>query len=142
MPPRRKSPDLAVLPLVPGQGRPEPPPSLDVLEQRIWRNVVDALPPYWLDLAGQLILQRLVAQCAMAERREARLRELRARNLDDTEAADELTIAHGTSAKVVAYLLTQLRATPRSRVIARAAGPEIERSRLPALRPWEVKAGA
>jgi glycerol-3-phosphate dehydrogenase len=26
---------------------------LDALEQRIWRDVVDALPAHWLDLAGQ-----------------------------------------------------------------------------------------
>ena len=142
MPPRRKTADLLPLTLVPGSGRPEPPACLDATEARVWREVVDALPPYWIDPAGQLVLRRLVAQCALAERREARLRDLRARDLDDTEAADELATSHGVAAKLVAYLLSQLRATPRSRMVARAAGPEVERSRAPALKPWDVRARA
>jgi hypothetical protein len=41
-------------------------------------------------------------------------------------------------AKNVAYLLTQLRATPRSQQRARAAGSQMEQA--PASRPWEIKA--
>jgi hypothetical protein len=126
--------------VIPGQGRPKPPAGLDSLEKRIWRNVVDALPAYWLDPAGQIILRRLVAQAAIAERREARLRQLRAENKDDGEVAAELAALHGVSAKTVAYLLTQLRATPRSRVASRAAGPQLEQA--PKSRPWEIKAHA
>jgi hypothetical protein len=102
--------------------------------------VVDALPAHWLDPAGQQVLRRLVAQAAIAERREARLRELRAKGQDATEAADALAAAHSATAKGVAYLLSQLRATPRSRVVSRAAGPEVEQA--PKFRPWEIKAGA
>jgi hypothetical protein len=137
---RKSSASLSVVPVVPGQGRPKPPAGLDSLEKRIWRNVVDALPAHWLDPAGQIILRRLVAQAAIAERREARLRQLRAENKDGGEAAAELAALHGVSAKTVAYLLTQLRATPRSRVISRAAGPQLEQA--PKSRPWEIKARA
>ncbi len=41
---RKSEASLTVIPVVPGQGRPEPPESLDTLERRIWRDVVAALP--------------------------------------------------------------------------------------------------
>jgi hypothetical protein len=137
---RKSVASLSVVPLVPGQGRPEPPASLDALEKQIWRDVVDALPAHWLDLAGQLILRRLVAQAAISERREARLRLMRAQDHDDGEDADALATLHGVTAKTVAYLLGQLRATPRSRIVSRAAGPQVEQA--PKSRPWEIKARA
>ena len=137
---RKSAASPSVVPLVPGQGRPEPPASLDPLEKQIWRDVVDALPAHWLDLAGQIILRRLVAQAAISERREARLRLMRAREEDGGEDADALAALHGVSAKTVAYLLGQLRATPRSRIVSRAAGPEVEHA--PKFRPWEIKARA
>jgi hypothetical protein len=137
---RKSAASLSVVPLIPGQGRPEPPASLDALEKQIWSDVVDALPDHWLDLAGQLVLRRLVAQAAIAERREVRLRQLRAQERDGGEDADALAALHGVSAKTVAYLLSQLRATPRSRMMSRAAGPQFEQS--PKARPWEIKARA
>jgi hypothetical protein len=136
---RKSASSLAVVPLVPGQGRPEPPAVLDSLEQRVWREVVDALPGHWLDSAGQLILRRLAAQAAVAERQEVRLRQLRAEARDDTEAAAELAAIHGAMAKTVAHLLAQLRATPRSRIVSRAAGSYVEQT--PKLRPWEIRSG-
>jgi hypothetical protein len=126
--------------VLPGRGRPEPPADLDPLEQRIWREVVDALPGHWLDSAGQIILRRLVAQAAVSERQEARLRQLRAQEQDDTKAAVEIVTAHGVVAKNVAYLLTQLRATPRSQLRSRAAGSRLDQT--PESRPWEIKARA
>ena len=122
---RKSAASLSVVPLVPGEGRPEPPASLDALEQQIWRDVVDALPAHWLDLAGQLILRRLVAQAAISERREARLRQMRAQDQDGGEDADALAALHGVSAKTVAYLLGQLRATPALAHRIPAAGPQV-----------------
>src|SRR5262249_36872722 len=84
---RKSAASLSVVPVLPGRGRPEPPADLDVLEQRIWREVVDALPSRWLDSAGQVILRRLVAQAAVSERQELRLRQLRAQQQDDGEEA-------------------------------------------------------
>jgi hypothetical protein len=137
---RKSEASLTVIPVVPGQGRPEPPESLDTLERRIWRDVVAALPAHWLDPAGQLILRRLVCQAAICERREARLRELRALDADGGEDAVELATLHATTAKTVAYLLGQLRATPRSRVVSRDAGPQVEQT--PKFRPWEIRSRA
>jgi len=141
MPRGRKSPaELAVVPvLVPGAGRPEPPPDLDSLEQHIWREVIAALPPHWIDPAGQLILRRLTAQAAIAERLEIQLRQLRAADQDSGEAAGVLATKHDLAAKAVANLLAQLRATPRSRTVPRAAGPRIEQT--PQWRPWEIRGG-
>jgi hypothetical protein len=135
----RKS-EASYLAVVPGQGRPKPPPGLDRLERPIWKAVVAALPAHWLDPAGQLVLRRLVCQAAIAERREARLRELRAQGQDGSEDATALATLHATTAKAVAYLLGQLRATPRSRVVSRDAGPKVEDT--PRTRPWEIKARA
>jgi hypothetical protein len=137
---RKSQAALSVVPLVPGQGRPEPPRGLDKLERRIWREVVDAMPAHWIDPAGEVVLRRLVAQAAIAERREARLRQLRAQDQDATEDATQLATEHGIASKIVGYLLSQLRATPRSRMVSRAAGPQAESA--PKLRPWEIKAPA
>jgi hypothetical protein len=138
--PRRSAAELATPPIaIPGQGRPEPPDHLDGLERVIWQEVVASLPPYWIDGAGQLVLRRLVAQAAIAERVEDRLRRLRRDRQDDGEDAEGLAVRHAATAKAVAYLLTQLRATPRSRVVSRDAGPETDR--VPAFRPWEQTAG-
>ena len=104
MPSRRPS-TLSVVPVIPGQGRPEPPPDLDELEQSIWRAVVDTLPAHWVDRAGEIVLRRLVAQAAVAQRREARLRELRAVGRDIGEDADAVVTAHGVGAKLVTFLL-------------------------------------
>ena len=134
----RRSARSQITPIVPGYGRPTPPRGLDAIEKRIWRHVVDALPDHWLDPAGQLILRRLVAQAAIAERREARLRQLRAQGSIDEEEVDALAALHSVTAKTVAYLLTQLRATPRSRMVSRTAGPLVEQA--PTTRPWEIKA--
>jgi hypothetical protein len=138
--PRHSAAELAAppAPQVPGQGRPEPPEHLDDLEQAIWREVVDALPQFWVDGAGALVLRRLVAQAAIAERCEARLRLLRAREHDATEDAEGLAVRHAATAKTVTYLLTALRGTPRSRDIARKAGPAVDH--VPPFRPWEIEA--
>src|SRR5262245_23020386 len=136
--PRRSAASLGVVPVLPGRGRPEPPADLDELEQRIWREVVDALPGHWLDTAGQVILRRLVAQAAVSERQELRLRQLRAQQQDDGEEAGALAAQHGAVGKNGDYLLSQLRATPRSRTVSRAAGPQIEQA--PDSRPWDIRA--
>jgi hypothetical protein len=137
--PRRSAAELAVPPVpIPGQGRPEPPEHLDDLERTIWQEVVAALPPFWVDGAGQLVLRRLVAQAAIAERVEEWLRKLRRHNQDADEDAEALAVRHAATAKTVTYLLTAMRATPRSRVLTRDAGPEIEK--VPAFRPWELEA--
>ena len=135
---RRSAAALTVVPQVPGAGRPRAPRGLDELEKRIWKDVVDSLPAFWVDSAGALILRRLCAQGAVLQRQEARLRELRALGLDASEEAEGLAAAHGVACKTVAHLMTQLRATPRSRVVSRGAGPEIEST--PKLRPWEIQA--
>ena len=59
---------------------------------------------------------------------------------DNGEDAAVLAAWHGVSAKTVAYCLSQLRATPRSRIVSRAAGPQ--REQAPKSRPWEIKARA
>jgi hypothetical protein len=134
---RKSESSLTVVPLVPGTGRPPPPRGLDKLERRVWKSVVDALPAHWLDSAGSQVLRRAVCLAASCERWEAQLREFRARDADQTEGAIKLATMHGNTAKTVAYLLGQLRATPRSRDRSRAAGSKV--AEAPRVRPWEIK---
>ena len=123
---RGRKPALQVIPFIPGQGgRPPPPSELDATEARIWRAVIDALPAFWIDGAGEHVLRRLVAQAAILERREQRLRALRAQDRDADEEADELVVAHSAAAKTVAYLLASC-APRRDHVLWRA--PLVRRS--------------
>jgi hypothetical protein len=78
-----------------------------------------------------------VAQAAITERLEGRLRALRAQDRDCGEDAGALASAHAAAAKVVAILLTSLRSTPRSRVMLRAA--DLQTPKVPLTRPWERK---
>ena len=96
------------------------------------------MPAYWVDPAGRQVLRRLVAQAAIAERQEAGLRLMRAQGQDGSEDATALATLHAATAKAVAYLLGQLRATPRSRIVSRDAGPKVEET--PRARPWEIQA--
>jgi hypothetical protein len=138
--PRKAAASLSIIPRVPGRGRPQPPSDLDPIEQRIWGEVLDALPDHWIDSAGCLILRRLVAQAAVCERQEARLREFRAQEDDASEESVDLTAQHGITAKNVAFLLDQLRATPKSRLRPPVAGSKVERHASD-WRPWEIRDG-
>ena len=131
---RKSAASLTVMPVIPGVGRPKPPRHLDALERQVWRAIVDALPAHWLDAAGCLILRRAVTQAVTAERHEVKLRALRASGEDDVE----LVRQHAAAARSLGQLLTLLRATPRARMVPRAAGPQVENA--PKTRPWEVKA--
>ena len=137
---RRPAADLNIVPMVPGRGRPEPPKALDPTEARAWNDVIDALPGQWVDLAGQIILRRAAAQIAIAERLEARLRDLATMGGDEEALAAEaeLAVMHRATSKSVIACLTALRATPRSRMAAREGRAKFERG--PAFRPWEIVA--
>src|SRR5262252_4447291 len=85
------------------------------------------------------ILRRLAAQTAIAESLEVRIRDLRAQGQDDSKEAGALAARHGLASKSIADLLAQLRATPKSRTVPRAAGPRVLQA--PEWRPWESKGG-
>jgi hypothetical protein len=132
---RKSQADLTVVPLTLEGARPRPPAELDELERSIWTAIVDASPAHVIDAAAQQILRRLVAQAAVAERLEGRLRELRAQGQDHGEDAEALIKGHAEAAKLVSALMTTLRATPRSRIRSRAADAD----KVPISRPWERK---
>ena len=139
--PRRSAADISLVPMLPGKGRPEPPAELDPAEARAWRDVVDSLPDRWLDAAAGLVLRRVVAQIAVAQRLEERLRRL-SEMADDPEALEaEKAVAamHRETAKAVVNGMAALRATPRSRMTVRASQTRFERG-PGSLRPWEIVA--
>jgi hypothetical protein len=136
--PGKPPPILATVPgAIPGGGRPDPPADLDVAERKAWRAIVASLPDYWIDQAGELVLECLCAQVAVCSELERRLRRLRAET-PNHEAVSTLSEEHAERAKAVCHLLTQLRATPRSRVRSRAAGPQLEE--VPQTKPWDTRA--
>ena len=102
--------------------------------------MVDASPAYAIDPAAQLILRRLGAQAALCEQREARLRQLRETKPDDDDELLALATAHGNGAKTVTFLLTSLRATPRSKMRLRAADARTKGAGLSPMggRAWRV----
>ena len=127
--------------MLPGKGRPQPPKALDQIEARAWNDIVDALPSQWIDAAAQMALRRLVCQIAIAERLEARIRDLAVMGDDPEALAAEQALAgmHRETAKAVIYGLTALRATPRSRMAAREGRGKFDRG-AGAFRPWEIVA--
>jgi hypothetical protein len=137
MPRGRKSAiSLAVVPpTLPGE-RPAPPAVLDDTEATIWRAIVGALPPMWLDAAAQQVLARAVAQAAVCERQEAQLRALRARDPPDVGAIGILAAQNAAAAKSLAHLMGTLRATPRARMVPRGASRQL--AQAPRIRPWEA----
>ena len=128
--PRRSAADISIVSLVPGKGRPEPPKELDLVERRAWNDVVDSLPGHWLDPAGQI---------ALGKRLALRLRQMREARDDDEALEARLAQQHQAALRSIAFGLTALRATPRSRVAPRDAKPRFERNAGP-LRPWEITA--
>ena len=139
--PRRPPPDLTIVPLVPGKGRPEPPKALDQVEARAWNDVVDALPGQWADPAGQLLLRRVAAQAAIAERLEDRLRRMgeMADTPETLEAEKVMATMHRDATKTMIAGLDALRATPKARMAARESRSRFEGAALRSL-PWDITA--
>jgi hypothetical protein len=135
---RRSQISLSLVPpTLPGE-RPMPPAELDPTEQCIWRAIVSALPPTWLDAAAQQVLTRAVAQAAICECQEVQLRALRQQSYPDNDAIGTLAAAHAASARSLSQLLNALRATPKARMVPRGASRQI--AQVPRVRPWEPQA--
>jgi phage terminase small subunit len=139
MPRGRKSMNaLSVVPVIPGQGRPEPPSALDEAERDAWREIVSAMPSNWFGLECQPVLRRLCAQVVISERLEEQLRKVRADGLADSERAARLAEAHRDAARAVNQLSQSLRLTPKSRWSARTSGTEV--GHAVKQRPWDIRA--
>ena len=129
---------LSVVPVIPGQGRPEPPRALDKAEKAVWRGIVGAMPPNWFGSECQPVLRRLCAQVVVSEGLEEQLRGVRADGISDSERAARLAEAHREAARAVNQLSQSLRLTPKSRWSARTSETEI--SHAAKERPWEIRA--
>ena len=138
MPRGRKSTNaLSVVPVIPGQGRPEAPSALDEGEKVIWREIVGAMPPNWFGLECQPVLRRLCAQVVISEGLEEQLRKVRADGSADSERAARLADAHRDAARAVNQLSQSLRLTPKSRWSARTSGTEV--GHAVKQRPWDIR---
>ena len=90
---------LSVVPVIPGQGRPQPPRALDKAEKAVWRSIIGAMPPNWFGSECQPVLRRLCAQIVISEGLEEQLRKVRADGLADSERATRLAEAHRDAAR-------------------------------------------
>jgi phage terminase small subunit len=135
---RKSMNTLSVVPVIPGQGRPEPPRALDKSEKAVWRSIVGAMPPNWFGSECQPVLRRLCAQIVISEGLEGQLREVRAAGSADSERAARLAEAHRDAARAVNQLSQALRLTPKSRWSARTSETEVGRAARE--RPWEIRA--
>src|ERR1700683_2985668 len=116
--PRRSAADISIVTLAPGKGRPEAPRALDPTEARAWNDVVDSLPGHWLDPAGQILLEQTAVQIAVSNALAMRLRRMREAGDNSEEALEveaKLATQHQSAVRSIAFGLTTLRATPRSR---------------------------
>jgi hypothetical protein len=132
---------LTIVPLKPGKGRPEPPKDLDPIEARAWNDAIDSLPGQWVDPAGQLVLRRVAAQAAIAERLEDRLRRV-SEMADDPEALEAekvMATMHRDALKAMVVGLDALRATPKARMAAREGRSRFEGAAMRS-RPWDIMA--
>lgn len=127
--------DTPRLVLLPGKGRPGPPPKMSASEQAAWRAIVDASPERYLDGASQLLLRQVVTQITVADRHAERLRRM-TQHPADLEAEIVVAKAHRDALRAITAGMTALRATPRARQASRDAGRVFDRS--PAgPRPWD-----
>jgi hypothetical protein len=134
MPRKPPSDDPPKLVLLPGRGRPSPPPKMSASEQAAWRAIVDASPERYLDGASQLLLKQVVIQITVADRHAERLRRMAQH--PDLEAEIVIAKAHRDALRAITAGMTALRATPRARQASRDAGRAFDRS--PAgPRPWD-----
>ena len=129
---------LSVVPIIPGQGRPQPPRALDKAEKAVWRSIIGAMPPNWFGSECQPVLRRLCAQIVISEGLEEQLRKVRVDGSGDSERAVRLAQAHRDTAKAVNQLSQSLRLTPKSRWSARTSETELEHAAKE--RPWEIRA--
>jgi hypothetical protein len=134
MPRKPPGDDPPRLVLLPGRGRAEPPKGLNSSEQKAWRAIVDASPERYLDGAAQLLLRRVVAEIAIAERHEERLRRMA--QYPDLDAEIIIAKAHRDTARAITLGLTALRCTPQARQASRDAGRQHDRSPS-GRRPWD-----
>ena len=106
-------------------------------------DIIDALPGQWVDAAAQLVLRRVAAQVAIAERVEARLRDLAMRD-DDPEAleAEQMLARHASRDLEVHHpWAVGLESNPAEPVHggARRSNP-VDRACSGPFRPWEIVA--
>jgi hypothetical protein len=120
---RKSKASLSVVPVIPRVERPEPPPEYGPDEARIWRAVVEAAPPGWLNAAVETLLRLYVGHAVTAEHLgEA----LRGTALTDPALFDRL-------------LKLRQRETSAALRVARAMSLVVSSRRKPAPRPWEIR---
>jgi hypothetical protein len=125
-------PELHVVSIVPGQGRPEPK-ALYKVEAAIWQEIVGAMPAHWFTPASQPLLRCLVRHIANAECIAPRL--ARARESTDWKALKELLKLYELETRNIASMSARLRLTPQARWSSERG--TTQKDQVAVVRPWE-----
>ena len=125
--------DFEVVPLIPCDAKPPPPPELGEREAVHWRMIVEAMPLRWF---GRETWSVLISLCRA--RVAADLiwpRYLKALEGDSVEDASELSALHAKEVLTIRRLSADLRLTPMARFSNRQVD-SVKTSR-PIAKPWE-----
>ena len=99
--------------VIPGQGRPNPPPGVHKLEAKIWRRIVDSMPDGYFGPEVQPLLRCLCSHIATSEVLQVKITQLR--DQEDWEQLDQVTRLMERASKMVGEISTKLRLTPKSK---------------------------
>jgi hypothetical protein len=128
----RKPTHLTVVPVLPGEGRPEPPLYLGREEAEVWRSVVARMPADWFRTSEHL-LQLLCTHTATARALAAARSQARGRK--DWITFKRLSAMLEREGQCMARLSSVLRLCPRSRTSSEMAANHKARI-VPEQKPW------
>jgi len=136
--PRQPRTEFTVVPQLPANSRPEPPPNLTERERELWSDIVGSMPPHHFGAQVTPLLRQLIVHIVNAEFLGAAVRQIWATTAPvhfterfHTELQGQLVV----ESKIIAELSHKLRLTPAARTTLRAA--DFARRNTPQVRPWE-----
>jgi hypothetical protein len=132
---RKSAAQLSVVtPVVPGQGRPQPPKGMAADEVAVWVAIVGAMPDHWFSTSFHL----LRCLCAHVANEQFIARELaQARVANDLKAVRSLTVVYSRETRAILEHSKALRLPPRTRFTQERSANL--KSLSPATRPWEIR---
>lgn len=133
--PRKSREALSVVPMIPGAGRPQPPPELDEEESAHWRAIVGSMPPNWFKTESLPILRALIGHIVMSDVLQCRLRKDRHdMTLKDLKS---ITAMQNRETQAIVRLSAALRLSQQSQYKPEATARRVENAKRS--RPWDVR---
>src|SRR5262245_16348801 len=125
-----------VTPLVPGQGRPQPPKGMAADERVVWECIVGAMPEHWFSTSFHL----LRCLCAHVANVQVIAQELaRARAANDLKALRSLTVIYNRETRAILEHSKALRLPPRTRYTQERSMNLKALTPPDTTRPWNIR---